>query len=94
MSQVPVVTAASDRAEYAQGDPVTVTFSVEEDTRDEPVTRTITWAGHDDEGNTVDGSTTIVSHRQVLDSFTLDSVSWEDTGVQFAVTGLQATGTA
>lgn len=94
MSQIPKVTATADKTEYRQGDPVVVTFAVDADTRDQATKRTVTFSGHDDEGNSVSATVTTTVITQVADTFTLDSVIWEDTGAAFAVNGLQAGGTA
>lgn len=94
MALAPQVTARTDKATYRAGEPVTVTFTVAADTRDQSAIRTVNFTGHDDEGNAVNGTiaTTVVS--QVPDGFTLDTVTWADTGVRLTVSGLQATGTA
>ncbi len=93
MSGAPVVTATPDKSSYQQGEAVTVTFTVAGDTRDQADPKTITYTGHDDEGNSVTGTLTVIVHRQVADGFTLDSVSWQG-GDAFAINGLVATGTA
>jgi hypothetical protein len=94
MSGAPVVSAAFDRPSYAQGDTATLTITVAADTRPQTTQRTAVIRGHDEEGNNV--TVTVVTDVvvQVPDSFTVDSVVWEDTGAAFTVNGLQAVGTA
>lgn len=94
MAVAPQVTARTDKATYRTGDPITVTFTVAADTRDQSTSRTVNFTGHDDEGNAVTGNITTIVVTQVPDTFTLDSVTWADTGVRLTVSGLQATGTA
>lgn len=98
MTQAPQVTVTADKAEYAQGDAVTLTFSAPADTRTviQPRQRTVHWTACDDEGNTVEASieATVQTPVQVPDGLTVTDVFWEDTGVRFQISGLQATGTA
>jgi hypothetical protein len=90
----PTVTAQTNKTTYQQGEPVTFTAVVVDAPVDVAQTRTIEFSGHDSEGNTVDGVMTITSRHAEADTFVLDYVRWQDTGVNFAINGLQATGTA
>lgn len=94
MAVTPQVTATTDKASYSPGEPVVITFQVEPDTRQEKTLRTVSFTGHDDEGNSVSGSITTTLVTTVADSFTLDSVKWADTGDAFVIEGLSARGVA
>lgn len=90
----PTVTAVTNKVEYLAGEQVTVIFTVTDVPNDVQAPRVIAFTGTDEEGNSVSGEITVITNAPNPESFTLTEVRWADTGVPFAIDGLQATGAA
>lgn len=89
----PTVTATPDKSSYNVGDVVKIQFTVVDGPVNSGANKTITWTGHDGEGNEVSGTLTTVVNTPVPDTFVLTSVKWPN-GTAFAINGLVATGVA